>query len=41
MKSSKTLASFGTQKRKFYDEDLTAGGRLDIFLDSGENDPLT
>ena len=36
MQSAKTLASFDTQKRKFYDEDLTAGGRLGIFLDSAK-----
>ena len=34
MQSSKTFASFDTQKRKVYDEDLTARGRLGIFLDS-------
>ena len=35
MQSSRTLASFNCRKRvRFNDEDLRAGGRLGIFLDS-------
>ena len=35
MQSSRTLTRFDCPKRgKFFDEDLTAGERLELFLDS-------
>ena len=38
MQSSRTLASYDFLKKgKVYDQDLTAGGRLGIFLDSEKN----